>query len=233
MQVPNACERIVLASASPRRREILALLAIPFEVIPAEGVDEEAVGAPAEAAARALALEKGRSVLSRLEGLAAGKARPEDRSTGQARLRVLAADTIVAIGSARGEELLGKPRDAEDARRMLEALSGREHAVWTALALLEPGAEPRVEVERSEVLFRELSRAEITEYISSGEPFGKAGGYAIQGLGRSLVAGFRGCYYNVVGLPLVRAARMLGLPAPDCRCGAHPLQRGAPGCQDG
>lgn len=217
----DAGARIVLASASPRRREILALLGVPFEVVPAEDVDEEAFGGPAERAARELALAKAASVFGRLSERAPGPP-----------LRVLAADTIVAVEVGGREEILGKPRDEEDARRMLALLSGREHVVWTGLALLERGAAPRVEIERSEVAFRALSAEEIAAYVASGEPSGKAGAYAIQGAGGALVAGFRGCYANIVGLPLVRAARLLGLPPPDCGCGEHPLQRSSPGCRE-
>ncbi len=118
---------------------------------------------------------------------------------------VLAADTIVASG----DELLGKPRDPDDARRMLAQLSGRKHEVLTGVAVTRAGHEPHAEVERTRVWFAELSEAEIAWYVESGEPLDKAGAYAIQGLGALFVTRLEGNYSNVVGLPLPLTYRLL------------------------
>ena len=146
---------------------------------------------------------------------------------------VLGADTVVAVGEGASEEVLGKPTDPDDAARMLRILSGRDHFVVTAVAVVRSGAPPRVRWEKSRVRFRELSNETIREYVSTGEPMDKAGAYAIQGRGEALVAGFSGCFHNIVGLPLVLVARMLeGVAAqPGCDCSLHPLQEGQPGCK--
>jgi septum formation protein len=243
--------RLVLASGSPRRREILSGLGIPFDVIVADPAIEEAVleaitvadagagkgpcaggpeglpGAPeAVRIATALAEVKARGVL---RDISRG---PSGLGTGTG-LVVLGADTVVAVGEGASEQVLGKPADPEDAARMLRVLSGREHFVVTAVAAARPGAPPRVRWETSRVRFRELSSAAIREYVSTGEPMGKAGAYAIQGRGASLVAGFSGCFQNIVGLPLVLVARMLegAVEVPSCECARHPLQEGLPGCR--
>ena len=119
---------------------------------------------------------------------------------------VLAADTVVALGS----RLLGKPRDADDARRMLSELAGREHEVFTGVALVVGGEPPRQAstVARTAVAFAPLSPAEIDWYVGSGEPMDKAGAYAIQGLGALMVEEIRGNYSNVVGLPLPATRRL-------------------------
>ena len=146
---------------------------------------------------------------------------------------VLGADTVVTVGEGAFEEVLGKPTDPEDAVRMLRILSGREHFVVTAVAVARSGASLQVRWETSRVRFRELSGETIREYVSTGEPMDKAGAYAIQGRGEALVAGFSGCFHNIVGLPLVLVARMLeGVAAqPGCDCSRHPLQEGQPGCK--
>ncbi len=118
---------------------------------------------------------------------------------------VLAADTIVALDSV----LLGKPRDPEDARGMLERLSGREHQVLTGVAVSRAGHGLRAEVETTRVRFAELSAAEIDWYVGSGEPLDKAGAYAVQGLGALFVTRLEGNYSNVVGLPLPLTYRLL------------------------
>lgn len=212
----------VLASASPRRREILSLLGMPFEVIVPVGVDEGMAAGDAEGIARDLALRKARRALEILR-----RRRPAE----EARRPVLGADTVVAVASSPTEIVLGKPADPGDARRMLRTLAGRSHSVWTGVAVVWEGFPARVEAERSEVRFRELSEDDVERYVASGEPFGKAGGYAIQGLGADLVAAFSGCFYNVVGLPLLRAASLLGLGGDvRCDCGRHRLQSGEAGC---
>ena len=182
--------RLVLASASPRRRELLARLGCAFE-IRAPAVDEtpKAGEKPADLVAR-LALDKARAVV------AAGEL-------------ALGADTVVALG----DEVLGKPSDGEDARRMLRALSGRSHDVWTGVAVVAPdggrGFERRA-VRRTEVVFRALAEQEIDDYVASGEPLDRAGAYAIQGGAARFVARYAGDFDNVVGLPLAVVRELLG-----------------------
>lgn len=192
-----------------------------FEIIEPSGVDESAVVGPASGIARSLAAAKAEAVLP---AVLAGTAPPKPS------LLVLGADTVVAVETEEGERVLGKPRDPGDARNMLRLLSGRSHRVWTGVAVARPGFPTAVEVEESEVRFRVLAPGVIDAYIATGEPFGKAGAYAIQGAGEALVAGFRGCFYNIVGLPLVLVSRLLGVPSPACDCAAHARQLGKPGC---
>ena len=179
--------RLVLASASPRRRDLLAGLGfeIPFDV--SDFVETNHGGDPVEAA-HANALGKARDVARRH----AGKL-------------VLGADTVVILGG----RILGKPADAADAARMLDALSGREHEVVTALALVGDGRE-EVHHNCTRVQFRELRAGEIDTYVASGEPMDKAGAYGIQGLASQFVERIDGCYFNVMGLPLELLTRMLG-----------------------
>jgi septum formation protein len=187
--------RLVLASGSPRRRELLAGLGLAFEVRPVD-LDESVL--PDEAPrdyVRRLAIEK-------------GAARGEPGEV------VLSADTTVVLDG----EILGKPDDAAHARAMLGRIAGRRHTVYTGVALHLPAAsgEPRraVTVDRTEVRIAPLSESEIADYVATGEPLDKAGAYAIQGLGTLLVEAIDGNYTNVVGLPLPATAqlfRQLGL----------------------
>ncbi len=173
--------RLVLASASPRRRELLAALGVEFEVV-ATGVEEITHGDPEEVV---LANARAKAVA----GLAA---------TGEGRA-VLGADTDVVIDG----EVLGKPQTPEAARAALETLSGREHTVLSALFLLGPEADRRRSaIESTTVRFRELSRRDIELYVASGEWHDRAGGYAIQGLGSMLVEEVRGDVSNVIGMPV-------------------------------
>jgi len=189
--------RLVLASASPRRRWLLAGQGLRFAVAE-PGIDEDAAtGAPA-GIARRLALAKARAVAAR-----------------RADAWCLGADTVVAVGG----RALGKPRDAADAASMLRALSGRRHDVHTGVALVGPGF-AATRVVTTAVRFRRLRAAEIAAYVATGEPFDKAGAYAAQGRGAVLLAGIQGDWSNVVGLPLgavrallARAARGGGAPA--------------------
>jgi septum formation protein len=190
---------LILASASPRRRELLRTLGLPFRTAPSDDPETTDPGLDAEAHALLFAERKAHAIAANLQhGL------------------VLGADTIVALDA----ELLGKPVDNSHAAAMLRLLSGREHRVITGLALLDAasGAFHRAAV-TSAVHFRPLSDDEIAAYLATGEPRDKAGAYAIQGLGGQFVTGVNGCYMNVVGLPLCETARMLtaaGLPiAPD------------------
>jgi septum formation protein len=179
--------KLVLASASARRAKILRAAGIHFEVGPTL-VDESlrAAEAPGDYVRR-LALAKARAA-------AGQQTRVED-------CLFLGADTaVVAEG-----EVLGKPASDKDARRMLRLLSGRVHEVRTGVALLHPMAEDeRVIEEITRVTFAPLTDLEIDAYVATGEPFGKAGAYAIQGIGGRYVTRIEGCYFNVVGLPVAR-----------------------------
>ncbi len=181
---------IVLASASPRRRELLGLAGVPHRVQPSEVEETRAPGeSPAGFAERA-ALDKARAVA---RGCPAGA-------------WVLGADTVVVAG----DEVLGKPRDREDGRRMLRLLSGRTHQVVTGVALVEaPAGRQAVFCTETAVAFRPLDEAWIEGYLDSGEPMDKAGAYGIQGRGALLVAGIQGSYTNVVGLPLGETVLLL------------------------
>ena len=178
---------VVLASGSPRRKELLRTLVPEFEVLVSE-VDEESLTLPDPiATAERLAEAKARAVaLLRPDAL------------------VIGADTVVFLG----EDQFAKPRDAEDARRMLRALSGRTHAVATGVSLVSPEG-VRTFHDRTEVTFRELTDAEIDAYVATGEPMDKAGAYAIQSLGSAFVAGRKGSESNVIGLPLEKITLML------------------------
>jgi len=188
---------LVLASASPRRRELLSGLGVPFEVRPADVPEVRRPGEePARFAAR-LAREKATAV-----------ARPGEW--------VLGADTIVVVD----EEILGKPADAADARRMLALLSGRAHHVLTAVALIGPGGELAGELVGDTVVeFRDLTGEEIADYVAGGEPMDKAGAYAIQGGAGRFVRRTEGSYSNVVGLPVEEVAELLA------RCGLRAAAR--------
>ena len=174
----------ILASGSPRRRELLEMLGVPdLTIRPAKGPERATPGAGPEQTVRELSLHKAQEV--------AQTCAPEDI--------IIAADTIVYLDGA----ILGKPRDHDDAVRMLTALSGREHIVYTGVAVLR-GGELRQAAERTAVRFRPLTSGEIERYIATGEPMDKAGAYGIQGLGARFVKGIRGDYNNVVGLPVGR-----------------------------
>jgi len=174
---------IVLASRSPRRREILEALGLPVRVVPA-AVDET-FHSGEEAAGGAC----------RVAALKAAAARTEFRDD-----LILGADTVVV----RDGEIFGKPADAADARRMLRALAGRTHRVVTGIALARGDRPARLAAESTEVVFRDLTECEIADYVATNEPLDKAGAYGIQGLGALLVREVRGDYFNVVGLPLCR-----------------------------
>ena len=183
--------RLILASQSPRRRELLRILGWPFEIIPS-GVDETA--APAELAPARLAV-----------WLAEEKA--QDVAEQYHHALVIGADTIVVWG----DQVMGKPSDLEDARRMLRALSGVTHRVITGIAVRRAGPDPLLlsDAVETAVTFRRLTDNEIEAYLLTGEPMDKAGAYAIQGYGALLVAGVHGDYPNIVGLPVARLADLL------------------------
>jgi len=185
---------LYLASGSPRRRELLMQIGVPFTAISAD-IDEtplpnESPAAYVERLARGKACA-GRSLITSSES--------------QAPACVLGADTAVVLDG----RILGKPQDQADAQAMLLALSGREHEVLTAIAVLD-GQRCESRVVRSLVRFREVGRDEATAYWQSGEPQDKAGGYAIQGLAAVFVAGLNGSYSAVVGLPVCETAELLG-----------------------
>jgi septum formation protein len=181
--------RLILASASPRRAEILRLLGVPFEVIPS-GASEEALDEepPVEYCVR-IARAKAAEVAANL-------------SNGF----VVGADTIVVVDG----RSIGKPDSPEDARAMLRSLSGRWHAVMTGVAVREAGGPREIsDHEKTLVRFRELTESEIAAYVETGEPLDKAGAYAIQGRAMLFVDEIAGNYHNVVGLPPTLLARML------------------------
>lgn len=179
----------ILASGSPRRREMLRQLGLDFESVPAPADVEEpwAGGEAPDAYARRMAEAKAAAVAAD---------RPE--------ALILAADTIVVLDGA----VLGKPTDADHARSMLARLSGRDHTVHTGVALRSPEGGTASGVETTTVTFRPLEPSEIDAYVATGEPLDKAGAYGIQAYGATLVERVSGCYYNVLGFPV---GRILGL----------------------
>jgi septum formation protein len=177
--------RLILASTSPRRAQILRDAGLAFSII-SSAVDETPIPgeAPGELVLR-LANAKAELVAARSVGPAI----------------VVAADTVVVLE----EQIFGKPRSTDDARHMLERLSGRTHSVVTAVSLIRlPDVEQRAFVETTLVHFDRLSANEITRYLATEEPHDKAGAYAIQGRAGRYIPRIEGCYYNVVGLPLAR-----------------------------
>jgi len=184
---------IILASESPRRIELIKLLGIPYTVIPSE-VDEGRLllsGTPQEQAVNA--------ACAKAEAVAA-----IHRDSW-----ILGADTIVYIDG----EILGKPRDKADARRMLGLLSGKAHEVTTGLCLIRPASTGYGSVytgyDKTAVWMMDLTKERVDWYIETGEPMDKAGAYGIQGYGASHIPRVEGCYFNVMGLPLYRLARLL------------------------
>ena len=178
---------LILASASPRRAELLRNAGIAFAVDPARVPEQPIPGELPIDYAQRLAREKALAVCAR---------HPDEA--------VLGADTVVVVD----DHLLEKPVDADDAARMLRLLSGCTHQVITGVCLLAPGFE-RAEAELTQVTFAELSEEEIAAYIRTGEPMDKAGAYGIQGVASRWVTGIAGCYFNVVGLPVARVYRLL------------------------
>ncbi len=180
--------QVILASQSPRRRELLALVGIAHTVRPAD-IDERYLPGE-EPAAHAERLARGKAAVVAAES-------PE--------AIVIGSDTIVVVDG----DVLGKPRDERHAAEMLARLAGRTHVVLTAVAVRWRGREHSA-VERVAVTFHPLSAPEITAYIATGEPMDKAGAYGIQGFGASIVARVEGDYFAVMGLPVQRLVRLLG-----------------------
>ena len=179
-------DTFILASASPRRRALLVEVGLKFEVLAPEVDESTRRGEPADVYVLRLAREKAASIAARAPGRV-----------------VLAADTTVVLG----DEILGKPRDAAEAREMLEKLSDRSHAVLTAVVV--DGPHQGYALVRSEVRFRELSAELIAWYIGTGEPMDKAGAYAVQGKAAQFVKALYGSPTNVIGLPMAEALELL------------------------
>jgi septum formation protein len=185
--------KIILASSSPRRAEILRDAGIAFE-ISATHIDEAALrGETAQAMVARLAEVKARAAAAQMDA-------------GSREWIIVGADTTVELDG----EILGKPSDSAHAREMLAKLGGRTHDVLTGIFLLRlPGNATRAAVENSAVTFAPLDAKEIDAYVATGEPLGKAGAYAIQGLAGRYIPKIEGCYFNVVGLPLARLYELL------------------------
>ena len=186
---PKNQPKIILASQSPRRRELLSRMGIThFDVLPAQGGEHIDHSLPPGLLVEALARQKAAEIAA---------CAPPDAV-------IIAADTVVALDN----EILGKPHTAQEAAEMLQKLSGRQHTVYTGVAVRQNDTE-LVEREAAQVHFRPLSPQEIRAYIATGEPMDKAGAYGVQGYGCLFVEGIVGDYYNVMGLPVCRLGRML------------------------
>jgi septum formation protein len=185
--------RIVLASKSPRRREILSMLGLKFDIVSADADESSDITDPAQLV-RELSLRKARAT----------KALLEQRGEWNDDTLIIASDTVVAAEGA----ILGKPRDEADAARMLTLLSGSTHQVISGVSLLY-GALECADFDATSVHFCDMTSAEIEDYVSSGEPMDKAGAYAVQGLASVYIKGLEGDYFNVVGLPVHKLSTML------------------------
>jgi septum formation protein len=180
--------KIILASNSPRRKELLLQVGVVFEVIPSS-FEEQLVDLPTSKLVEHFAYMKAKDIVPLVY---------EDAL-------IIGADTIVYL-----DEIMGKPRNKEDAFDMLSRLSGKQHSVLSGISIISTATgESITEHEITRVRMKNLSNAEITAYIETGEPMDKAGAYAIQGMGSLFVEGIEGDYFNVVGLPLFRLGKML------------------------
>lgn len=186
---------IILASQSPRRRELLAQIGLLFAVKPSHIDESGFAGLQADKLVEALSRAKAEDI---------AKTAPEDTL-------VIGSDTVVTLDG----EILGKPGSEEEAVKMLTALSGRSHSVYTGVTVCG-GGRSVTRSECTQVTFRSLNEAEIRSYVRSGEPMDKAGAYGIQGLGALLIEGIRGDYFNVVGLPINCLRGMLAEFGVDC-----------------
>jgi septum formation protein len=183
---------LILASASPRRRELLTQAGYRFEVQPSSILESRKPGEDAIRYTTRLAREKAEEVFARSQ-------------TFPAPLMVLGADTVVVCDG----EVMGKPADAADAARMLLLLSGRTHQVVTGVAIVWAAGSAEVAAEMTQVTMRSLSPQEVEAYVAGGEPMDKAGAYAIQGYAGRWIPRIHGCYFNVVGLPLALVTSLL------------------------
>jgi septum formation protein len=192
-------QQVILASASPRRKELLEQINLEFDVVPSKAEEIVLPNETPEEHVLRLSIDKAAEVASRPD--------VEGRW-------YIGSDTIVLCN----EQILGKPADEQQAAEMLQMLSGCEHRVLSGYAILDrQTGEQRAEAVSTRVWFRQLTAEEIARYIATGEPMDKAGSYAIQGLGVCFVAGIEGSYTNVVGLPLCRLTlglKELGVPLP-------------------
>ncbi len=185
--------KLILASASPRRAEILRNAGIQFEIRKTDVDESRLAGELPSDYVRRLALAKALSAAAEYRD-------PIDKTL------ILGADTVVVVDA----DILGKPASQDDARSMLRRIGGRVHEVHTGLALVRtPGTMQRVVEEITRVHFASLAAQEIEDYIATGEPFDKAGAYGIQGIGGRYVTRIEGCYFNVMGLPLARLWSLL------------------------
>ena len=189
--------RYILASQSPRRRELLEKLSIPFEVIPAKGKEFSDKKDPGDYAAD-LAFHKAYEVLERTK-------KEAQNGSDFRRTVIIGSDTIVVCG----EEVLGKPSDEADAARMLRMLSGRTHQVYTGVSVCSPGGRLLTETDCSDVSFCSVPEEEILAYVRSGEPMDKAGAYALQGRASLWITRLEGSYSSVIGLPLYLVRKLL------------------------
>ncbi|MDO4988121.1 MAG: Maf family protein [Synergistes sp.] len=180
--------KFILASNSPRRRELLSLIGLKFTVVPAEVEEKTKIGEMPEDMVKRLSCEKASDVAARFkESL------------------ILAADTVVVSDG----KIFGKPKNESEARYMLRALAGVCHQVYTGVTVISPKGDRLTTSEKTDVFFRDLKDDDIENYLAVGEWKDKAGAYAIQGAGAVLVEHVNGCYYNVVGLPLARVSVIL------------------------
>ncbi|HEN20905.1 MAG TPA: septum formation protein Maf [Desulfobacteraceae bacterium] len=184
----NRRNPLILASSSPRRKELLTQIGLPFHAVTSSVAEEDVNEDPVQISC-SLAEKKASAV-----------------QPGFKKSWILGADTVVVIDS----KILGKPEDGNDAVRMLTLLSGRRHRVITGFCIIDPsGRAVHSEAVTTEVLIKELTSQEIKDYIRTGEPFGKAGSYAVQGIGAFMVKALSGSYTNVVGLPLCAVIKAL------------------------
>lgn len=197
---------IYLASQSPRRQELLKQIGVKYEMLaPEPGEDTESIEASHPN-------EKARDYVARVTLAKSVIALNRHLERALPWAPILCADTTVSLPGHSGGEILGKPFDAVDADRILKLLSGKTHQVLTAIALrISPDTEPVSVVQISEVAFTQLSEDQITKYIASGEAFGKAGAYGIQGLGSSLIESITGSYSGIMGLPLFETSQLFNL----------------------
>lgn len=195
---------IYLASQSPRRQELLKQIGVQFEMlIAAPGEDTETLETP-------LPNEKARDYVQRVTLAKSAIALARWQKSGKPWAPILCADTTVSIPGNSDGEILGKPSNTADAARTLAMLSGKTHEVLTAVVLMvDPKSNPLCLVQVSEVEFAHLTPEQIAGYIQSGEPFGKAGAYGIQGLGGALIPSIKGSYSGIMGLPIYEVNQLL------------------------
>lgn len=195
---------IYLASQSPRRQELLKQIGVRFEMLlPSANENSEDIETP-------LPQEKARTYVERVTLAKSAAALTRWQKSSLPWAPILCADTTVSLPNSPDGEILGKPRDAADAARILNMLSGKIHEVLTAVAItIDPANKPINLVQISRVQFTELSPGQIDAYIASGEPFGKAGAYGIQGLGGAFIPSIQGSYSGIMGLPIYETQQLL------------------------